>query len=308
MNGDRVFLGFALVASLVAGCERPSAQDDVAERQAATTPLDTLRIEQLTGADGALDVASGVFKVSVPREGLSLTIGGVRMTPPLGLTSWAAFQATPGGVVVAGDLVLLDSEVSPVMSMALDTGLEVTALHNHFAWDQPKVMFMHFAGRGSQDSVAASVGRVLRAMEEAWSGAPPPPRADIDPAATTLDPTPIEAVLGRKGQLQSGVYKVTIGRTTEAMGAELGGAMGVNTWAAFAGSDDQAVVDGDFAVTASELQAVLKALRAAGIHVGAIHNHMVGEDPPVIFLHYWGVGPVEDLARAVRSALDVQGS
>jgi len=121
---------------------------------------------------------------------------------------------------------------------------------------------------------------------------------------TTLAPEKIEAVLGYKGELKDGVYKVVIGRTTKMGGHTVGKQMGVNTWAAFAGSDDKAIVDGDFAMLESELQPVLKALRGGGIDVVAIHNHMTDESPRIVFLHYWGVGPTEALAKTLRAALD----
>jgi hypothetical protein len=272
----------------------------------AASALDTARIEQLTGAKGALDAAEGVFKVSVPRSDLAVTAGGVRMTPPMGLTSWAAFQPTgPGQVMVMGDLVLLEDQVNPVMSVALDNGLEVTALHNHFFWDSPKVMFMHIGGTAGQDALAGAVGKVFAKIKETSGGAGEVPKSDIDPAKSTLTTAKIDAALGHKGDLGSGVYKVTIGRSTRMHGHAVGKTMGVNTWAAFAGSDERAVVDGDFAMLEPELQGVLKALRGAGIHIVAIHQHMAGEQPRILFLHYWGIGPVEDLARGLRAALAV---
>ena len=266
--------------------------------------VDTARIEELTGAKGALDAGEGVFKVSVPRTDLAVTAAGVRMTPPLGLTSWAAFKRAGAHTVVMGDLVLLEDQVNPVMSAALDAGLEVTALHNHFFWEAPRVMFMHVGGSGDEADLARAVGGVFARMRDTAGGKGEVLRAEIDPARTTLDPARIEALLGAKGASAAGVYKVVIGRITRAHGHEMGAAMGVNTWAAFAGSDERAVVDGDFAMLEGELQSVLKALRAAGIAVVAIHHHMTGEEPRIVFLHYWGVGRTEDLARGLRSALD----
>jgi hypothetical protein len=270
--------------------------------------LDTARIEELTGAKGALDPKEGVFKVSVPRSDLIVNAGGVHITPPMGLTSWAAFQpAGPGKVMVMGDVVVLEDQVNPVMTAALDSGLDVTALHNHFFWDSPKVMFMHIGGMGPQDALATAVGKVFARIKETSGGAGEAPKADIDPARSALTTATIDAALGQKGDLANGVYKVTIGRTTRMHGHEVGKTMGVNTWAAFAGSDAQAVVDGDFAMFESELQDVLKALRHAGINIVAIHQHMSGEQPRVVFLHYWGIGPSESLAKGLRSALDVTG-
>jgi hypothetical protein len=267
---------------------------------ALAAPLDAARIEQLTGAKGAWNDKEGVFKVSFPRADLQVTAAGVRLTPPLGLTAWAAFTRVGTHAAVMGDMVLTEDQVNPAMSAALDNGLEVTALHNHFLWEQPRVLFMHIGGMGDEAKLAAAVGKVFGAMKQPG----PVPQASIDPARTDLDPKKIEAVLGRKGELANGVYKVVIGRQTKMAGHPMGNAMGVNTWAAFAGSDGQAVVDGDFAMLEDELQNVLKALRRAGINVVAIHQHMTGESPRVMFLHYWGVGRTEDLARGLAAALE----
>src|ERR671924_1543867 len=274
---------------------------------AAGTRLDTATIEQLTGVKGELNEKEAVFKVSVPRSDLDVTVAGVKMTPPLGLTSWAAFQQAGDQVMVMGDLVLLEDQVNPVMSVALDNGLAVTALHNHFFWDSPKVMFMHIGGMGDEVNLAGAVGKVFATIKDTSGGKGEVPRVELSPAQTSLDPKAIEDVLGVKGQLANGVYKVTIGRTTKMDGYEVGNTMGVNTWAAFAGSDANAVVDGDFVMFEPEVQPVLKALRGAGINIVAIHNHMVGESPRTVFLHYWGVGPTRDLAQGLKAALAVQG-
>lgn len=270
-----------------------------------THRLDTSRIEQLTGAKGALDEKEGVFKVSVPRTDLNVKAAGVRITPPLGLTSWAAFTAASDRTMVMGDMVLLEHQVNPVMSVALDNGLEITALHNHFFFDSPKVMFMHIGGIGEQEKLAGAVGKILAKIKETSGLHAPPSPIEIDPAKTKLYPRKLDVILGKEGELKDGVYKLTFGRTTRMHGQEVGNAMGVNTWAAFAGSDERAVVDGDFAVLESELQPVLKALRRGNIDIVAIHNHMTGESPRIVFLHYWGMGGAEQLAKTLRSALDM---
>ena len=271
----------------------------------AAQGLDTALIERLTGAKGTLDAATGVFKVSVPRTDVDVRVGGVRLQPRLGLSSWAAFQKSGDGAMVMGDMVLLEPQVNAVMSAALDNGLAVTALHNHFFGDAPKVMFMHVGGMGDEKALAAAVGKVFHAITEK---PPAAPRVEIDPAHTSLDAAKVEAALGAKGENKDGVLRFTFGKTARMHGETVGAAMGVNTWAAFAGSDSQAVVDGDFAMEERELQAVLKALRKGGIDVVAIHNHMTGEEPRIVFLHYWGLGPAGRLAQALRSALDAQAA
>ncbi len=292
----RQFAAGLILVAAVTGAAGPSP--------GAPPQLNTVRIEELTGAKGTLDPKEGAFKVSAPRGDLDVRVAGVRMTPPMGLTSWASFKQVGQNTVVMGDMVLLEDQVNPVMSAALDNGLEVTALHNHFLWDTPRVLFMHIGGMGSDEALAAAVGKVFSKIKETSGSKGEVPHAEVDPASTSLDPAKIEAILGRKGALKDGVYKVVIGWMTRMHGGVMGNTMGVNTWAAFAGSDDQAVVDGDFAMLESELQSVLKALRGAGINVVAIHQHMTGESPRIMFLHYWGVGSTQSLAKGLRAALD----
>ncbi len=264
------------------------------------------KIEQLTGAKGEYVSKEGVYKVGFPRSDLKVEISGTKMIPALGLGVWAAFKINGDKAMVMGDTVLTEDQVNPVLDAALENGLEVTAIHNHFLWDTPKVMFMHIGGSGDVEKLAAGVGKVFSKIRETAGGKGEKPFADIDPAKTTLDPTKIEAVLGVKGQMAAGVYKITIGRTTNMHGQEAGNAMGINTWAAFAGSDELAVADGDFVMLESEVQPVLKALRAARINIVALHNHMLMESPRMIFLHFWGVGSTTSIAKGLKAALDTQ--
>ena len=229
----------------------------------------------------------------------------------MGLTSWAAFQAgMKAESMVMGDLVLFEDEVNPVMSALLDDGLTVTALHNHFLFDQPRVFFMHIAGEGSVEKLAGGVKKALDKVKEIRSSSTTPAMAAGGPAIpkeSSLMSKGIEEILRVKGQSKDGMFKAVIGRKTRMpCGCEVGKEMGVNTWAAFAGSPEAAMVDGDFVTFEGELQPVLKSLRHAGINIVAIHSHMEGEIPKAIFLHYWGKGKAEELARAVRTALDVQ--
>jgi uncharacterized protein DUF1259 len=278
----------------------------VSSSLAAEGKINTAKIEQLTGVKGELNEKEGVFKVSAPRTDLQVTTAGVKMNPAMGLTSYAAFMKVGAKTMVMGDTTLLEDQVNSVMSVALDNGLEVTALHNHFFWDSPKVMFMHIGGMGDEEKLASAVGKVFAKIKETSGGKGQKPMADLNPAKTSLDPQNIEGIMGMKGQMGSGVYKITIGRTTKMGSAQVGNAMGINTWAAFVGSDQQAVVDGDFVMLENELQSVLKSLRGAGINVVAIHNHIEMESPRIVFLHYWGVGSTTDLAKGLKAALDTQ--
>src|SRR5262245_7400581 len=184
-----------------------------------TAALDTSRIEQLTGAKGKLDHAADVFNVSAPRSDLALVVGGVKLTPPSGLTSWAAFQPAGSEVMVMGDMVLTEDQVNPVMTVALDNGLEVTALHNHFLGESPRVMFMHIGGHGGLERLAEAVGKVLARIKEPGV---PFPSASIDPAETQLDVDSLATILGHRGDLAGGVFKVTIGRTARMNEHEVG--------------------------------------------------------------------------------------
>jgi hypothetical protein len=275
-------------------------------KAAAEKGIDTVAIEKLTGRKGTYDKKENVFKVSLPRTDIHTAVNETKMTPPMGLTAWAAFMQTGDSTMVMGDMVLLENQVNPVMSAALDNGLEVTALHNHFLWDSPKVMFMHIGGMGDQNKLAEAVGKVFAEIEKTMVTPPEVQKVKLDPSQTTLDPNKIDIIFGTKGQMGDGVYKVTFGLTTKVAGYEMGNAMGVNTWAAFVGSDELAVVDGDFAMYEQEVQTVLKTLRHAGINIVAIHNHMIMESPRVIFLHFWGIGKTTDLAKGLKVALDTQ--
>src|SRR5262249_1865952 len=200
--------------------------------------------------------------------------------------------------------------VNPVMSVALDNGLAVTALHNHFFFDEPKVYFMHISGMADSGKLAAAVRKMWDQIKEIRAANPKPAaRFGLSalPATSSISGKAVEDILGVKGQANSGMFKVVLGRTTQMpCGCEMTKEMGVNTWAAFAGTDDNAVVDGDFAVREDELQPVLKSLRHDRVNIVAIHSHMTHENPRILFLHYWGRGKAEDLSKALKAALATQ--
>jgi hypothetical protein len=274
--------------------------------------IDGSKIEQITGLKGTLIEAEGVFKVTSPRADVKISVDGWQMPPFMGLTSWAAFTSGKGAeAMVMGDLVLMQDEVNSVMTRLLDAGLTVTALHNHFFYDEPKVYFMHIGGEGTVDKLAAGVKVAFDKVKEIRAGHPEVGKSfgnAFTPGSNTVSGAEIDAVLGSKGQAKDGMFKVVIGRKAKMeCGCDAGKEMGVNTWAAFAGTDQEALVDGDFVVLETELQAVLKSLRHDGINIVAIHHHMIGETPRYLFLHYWGRGPAGELAQAVRNALDQTG-
>jgi hypothetical protein len=252
------------------------------------------------------DYKANVLKVNVPRNDLSVTVKNVKTPTPFGFGGWVALTKGAGGIeVLMGDLVLTQDEVNPVMSALLDSGIEVTALHNHFFWDEPRMFYMHVHGHGRASELAKNLKPALDLIGKGSSQPTPTPAA---PAASTatLDTAKIVQIVGTQGEQTGAVYKITIGRDdlklTE-MGAPINARMGLNTWAAFVGSNDNAAIAGDVAMLANEVTPVLKALRKNGLDVVAIHHHMTGTQPTVFFLHYWGTGPAEKLASGFKAAL-----
>jgi hypothetical protein len=250
----------------------------------------------------------GVVRIAWARTDVAVAVDGMPLKPFAGLGSWAAFAPAPHWAMVMGDTVVFQDEVTPAMDAAFAAGLEVTGLHNHFFVDDPKVYFMHIGGSGDPEKLAAGVKAVWDAIKKVRAESPKPATRFHGPAtaAGTITAAAIEQALGHKSETQSGVVKITIARQGMMHGVIVAGSMGLTTWAAFSGSDAAAAVDGDFIMTADEVQPVLQALRKSGIHIVALHNHMIGEQPAFYFTHFWGKGPAADLARGVKSALDAQ--
>jgi hypothetical protein len=279
----------------------------------AAADLNTARIDELTGLKGKMNEKEGVYKVTFPRNDVKVVVDRWTMPPFMGLGTWAAFTATKDGAMVMGDTVLFEAEVNAAMSAALDNGLNVTALHNHFFFDQPKVFFMHIEGEGTVEKLASAVKKVYDSTKairgpnakpaEAFSAVGQPSL----PEKNSITAAPLNEIFGTQGESKDGMVKFTIGRPAKMHGVTIDKDMGVNTWAAFAGSDDNAIVDGDFAVTEDELQPVLKSLLKEKINIVAIHQHMTHEEPRIMFFHYWGRGRAKDLANAVKGGLLVGG-
>lgn len=269
--------------------------------------LNFARIDEITGLKGKLNEKEGVYRVTFPRADVPVTVEGWKMPPFMGLGTWAAF--TKGGhaeAMLMGDTVLFEDEVNPVMTVAFENGLDVTALHNHFFFEQPRVFFMHIGGEGTVEQLATATRKVYDKVKEIRAAHPKrrggfgAPRL---PEKSAITPEPINAIFGMSGEASNGMLKFAIGRPAKMHGVAVDKEMGVNTWAAFAGTDENAVVAGDFAVTEDELQPALKSLRAAGINLVAIHSHMTHEEPRMLFFHYWGRGPAKQLAEAVKAAM-----
>jgi hypothetical protein len=282
----------------------------VGSRPVIAVQLDTNQINQITGLSGKMNTEEGVYKVSQPRTDVKVSVDKWQMPPFMGLTSWAAFKVgMKDQMMVMGDLVLFPDEVNPVMSAALDHGLTVTALHNHFFYEEPRVFFMHIGGEGSTEELARGVKAALDKVKEIRQAAPQPGSSFPGgiPSQNSISAESLRQILGVTGEVKDGMFKAVFGRSTRMpCGCEAGKEMGVNTWAAFAGTDDSAIMDGDFAMLEDELQPVLKSLRSQNVNIVAIHQHMTGETPRVLFLHYWGKGSAADLARSLNKTLDVQ--
>jgi hypothetical protein len=278
-----------------------AAQDMPAEYQQVLTTL---------GKQG--DFKDSVLKVNIPRNDVKVTVAGVATPTPFGFGGWVALtKGSDGMQVLMGDLVLLQDEVNPVMSALLDNGFDVTALHNHFLWDEPRMFYMHVHGHGSAADLARKLKPAIdRIGKVSPAGAPPATSAAAPAVASQLTTARLAQIVGRPGEQSGAVYKITIGRDdlkVSEMGAAINARMGLNTWAAFVGTDEKAAIAGDVAMLESEVTPVLKALRQNGLDVVAIHHHMTNEKPMVIFLHYWGTGPAATLATSFKAALDQLG-
>lgn len=276
-------------------------------KASAAQTLDTAKIEQIIGIKGT--AKDGEYKVSIPQKDLTVIVDGFKITPPMGLTTWVAFSPMPDGAMVMGDIVVLEGEIGPVERAAIDQGLNVTGLHNHFVRDDHKVMYMHIAGMGATEKMARGARAVLDKVSELRHGNPAEGKSET--VENRIDTAKIESILGSKGEITDGVFKVTIGRSDVHLtdqGMPVSSFMGFNTWAAFQGTEDKAAVAGDFAMLDREVEPVISALVQHGIEVVAVHNHMVTENPRIFFLHYWGKGPADKLAEGLRAALKKTGA
>jgi uncharacterized protein DUF1259 len=290
-----------LAAAVLCAPTSVSAQDVPAEYQQVLSTL---------GKQG--DFKDNVLKVNIPRNDVKVTVAGVATPTPFGFGGWVAMTKGDGGhQVLMGDLVLLQDEVNPVMSALLDNGFDVTALHNHFFWDEPRMYYMHVHGHGIAAELAQKLKPALALIGTPAGTATPAASAPAAaPTPNALNTAKVAEIVGTQGEQNGSVYKITLPRNdlkVVEMGAAINARMGLNTWAAFTGTNEKAAIAGDVAMLETEVTPVLKALRKNGLDVVAIHHHMTADRPVIIFLHYWGTGPADKLATAFKAAVSELG-
>jgi len=276
--------------------------------QTSGKTLDTLVIEKLMGMKGKSN--NGEYKITIPQNDLDVMVDGFKIIPAMGLGTWVAFTPTKDGAMVMGDIVLTETDLGPVQKEIIHQGLTSTAIHNHFIRNHPNIIYMHIGGSGKTEVMAQKAKAVLDKVKELRGGDPSKGTASNEPVQNTLDTKRLDEILGYKAEMSKGVYKYTIGRADVKLtehGVPVSTFLGFNTWAAWQGTPDKAAVAGDFTMLENEVEPVLKALIENGIEVVALHNHMVHEQPRIYFLHYWGVGNAEQLAKGLRAALDQTG-
>jgi Domain of Unknown Function (DUF1259) len=271
-------------------------------------PADYQQVFSTLGKQG--DFKDNVLKVNIPRNDLKVTVAGVATPTPFGFGGWVAMTKGDGGRhVLMGDLVLLQDEVNPLMSALLDNGFDVTALHNHFFWDEPRIFYMHVHGHGTAAELAQKLKPAIDLIGKSSAASTPPAPVAAGPSST-LDTAKLVGIVGAQGEQTGAVYKFTLGRDdlkVVEMGAPINARMGLNTWAAFTGTNEKAAVACDIAMLEGEVTSVLKALRQNGLEVVAIHHHMTSDRPVIIFLHYWGTGPAGKLATGFKAAVNELG-
>jgi hypothetical protein len=297
-------------------CNNPSVQvksaaSDEAKTDTISCPpgsskLEIQKIEQITGMKGA--AKNGEYKITVPQNDLNVVVDGFKIIAPMGLGSWAAFTPCADSVMVMGDIIVTENDLKPVQQEVIRQGLTISAIHNHFVRNHPNVMYMHIDGKGTVEKLSANVKAIFDKVKAVRGKDPKEGKADS--VVNTINVTHLDSMIGAKGEMSKGVYKYTIGRPDVQLqehGIPVSTYLGFNTWAAWQGTPEKAAVCGDFTMLENEVAPVIKALVENGIEVMAVHNHMVYEKPRIFFLHYWGVGAADQLAKGLRTALDETG-
>ena len=286
----------------------------LARTKIKTPPLskaEMTAIETALGKKGKYVEAEAVYTVPLPRNDLKVTVKGEVVPISFGFGGWVSIKKTLDGksAVLMSDTVLLEEEVNPLISSAQANGLEISAIHNHFFYEQPRIFFMHLHGTGDAASLAVSYAGAIKSTK-LFPANQPPTNAPTRTAKEIFDLPALDKIAGYMGTVNGASYKYTVGRddlTVTAMNAEMTAGIGLNSWASFAGEPKAAHIAGDIAMLEPEVNAVIKALRRNNLEVVALHNHMLGDDPRIIFLHYYGRGAADKLAQGFRAALDELG-
>ena len=260
-------------------------------------------IAKAIGKEG--DLTGEMYKVSFPRSDLTVKAGNVVIKPALALVNWAAFIRSDSNAIAYGDLVLLDDEINPAISKLEDNGIELSALHNHLLHENPLIMYIHFVGRGDEVEMAKGIREALAVTKTPLYPITSGPEAKPDLA------NEIEGIIGYPGSMSGGVFHINVPRNdihVAAMGAAIPGYMGMNTPLNFQLDGSNAAINGDFILRPAEVNPVIKALRANGIEIASVHNHMLDEEPRLIFMHFWAYGDAENLAKGLKAALGQVGA
>jgi hypothetical protein len=271
---------------------------------AGAAQIDWSKVDQAIGRKGA-DQPDGVHKYSFPRSDLSVSVDGVAVKPALALGGWVAFQSSGSGATFMGDLVLTDTEISPVMSRLIAGDVEITAVHNHLFRTSVPVFYMHVAGHGDPVKLAEILHTALAQSKTPMT---PPSAPSGQPAQIDLNTASLEKTLGYKGKVNGGVYQVSVPRaeTISEGGMSVPASMGTATAINFQPTGGgKAAITGDFVMIGSEVNPVLRTLRQHGIEVTALHSHMIGDNPHLFFMHFWANDDAQKLAQGVRAALDL---
>ncbi|WP_336518051.1 DUF1259 domain-containing protein [Pollutibacter soli] len=312
MKAGFVFILFIIVA---VACNQISAnkqnrsiesKSNLAIACPSDSKLNIAAIEQITGMKGV--EKNGEYKITVPQNDLTIVVDGFKIIPAMGLGSWAAFTPCGDSAMVMGDIIVTETDLKPVQQEVIRQGFAVTAIHNHFVRNRPNVMYMHIDKSADVQTLSKGVKAIFDKVKEVRGGDPKATPADS--VANSLNIKMLDSIVGSRGELSKGVYKYTIGRPDVQLkehGKPVSSFMGFNTWAAWQGSPEKAAVCGDFTMLENEVEPVIRALVQNGIEVVAVHNHMVHEEPRTFFLHYWGTGNAQTLAKGLRQALDNTG-
>jgi Domain of Unknown Function (DUF1259) len=275
-------------------------------QQTSQVPSEWKSVEEALGRKGSMQPGD-VFKFGMPRSDLKVSVEDTPIKPGLALGSWAAFKKSGNEAIVMGDLVLLSSEVEPVMAKLQEMGVEETAVHNHLLGENPRVMYMHIAGRGNAVKLASALKNALALTRTPAAS----PSSSAKQQSLGIDTAQIDQILGHKGKSNGGIYQVSVPRaeTITDMGMEIPPSMGTATSINFQPTgNERAAITGDFVLLGSEVNPVIRALRDHGIQVTAVHSHMLTESPRLFFMHYWANDNAVSLARGLRAALDKTNS